>query len=319
MEVVLSSFVGIDVSKKSLDACVLPERRSFRESQEPAGRAKLIGQLPPAGQCLIVLEATGGYERAIVAELIDAGHRVAVVNPRQARDFAKGIGLLAKTDRIDAAVLARFAQDVRPRCLGQTPHHQQELDQLVTRRRQLVALRTSEKNRLAMATAKPVKKSLQQTVDHLNKQIRRLEKEIRTLMEAHDEWKGKAQIIQSVPGIGPTVSASLIAELPELGELNRRQIAALVGVAPFNRDSGQFRGQRRISGGRASLRCALYMATLASRRFNPTIKAFYERLLARGKKAKVILTACMRKLLVMLNTMVKHNAPWQPKTITINP
>jgi transposase len=314
----LASFVGIDVAKKSLDVHLLPKGTSGRFPHDAAGRKALQALLPPQGTCLIVVEATGGYERQLVAELLDAGHQVAVVNPRQVRDFAKALGILAKTDRLDASVLARFAQDVRPRRLGRAPEKQEELEQLVVRRRQLVNLRTAEKNRMETITSRLVRKSLQQTIDHLNKQIKRVESEILSLVQSHDEWNDKAKLLQSVPGIGPVASITLVAEVPELGQLNRQQIAALVGVAPFNRDSGQFRGQRTIWGGRASARHLLYMAALSARRFNPVIRAFADRLAARGKKTQAILTACMRKLLVILNTMIKNNTHWNPQ-ISLTP
>jgi transposase len=312
-----SCFVGIDVSKNSFDVCVGPEAGSWHLASDAAGRRELLRLLPTPGQCLIVCEATGGYERSLVADLMEAGHLVAVVNPRQVRDFAKAFGILAKTDRLDASVLARYAQHVRPRPLAETSEKQSELSQLVSRRRQLVGLRTSEKNRLETVSAKAVKRSLQQTIDHLNKQITRIEREILTLVESHDHWNQKASLIQSVPGIGPTVSVSLVAEVPELGQLNRQQIAALVGVAPFNRDSGKFRGQRRIWGGRASVRTALYMGALSARRCNPVVRAFADRLAAQGKNPKLILVACMRKLLVILNTMVKNQTHWNPAIVNI--
>jgi transposase len=295
---------------------VLPERRSLKHGNDSKGRRQLREQLPPPGLCLIVVEATGGYERALVVELIDAGYHVAVVNPRQARDFAKACGHLAKTDRIDAAVLARFGEAVERHIQAKIPEKQLELQDLVARRRQLVELRTGEMNRKEKASSKLVRKSLQETIDLLTKQIRRFEKQIAALVQSDDEWKQKTQIVQSVPGVGSQVSACLLADVPELGQLNRQQIAALVGIAPFNCDSGQFRGRRTIRGGRISVRCALYMAALTARRANPVIRAFADRLAALGKKPKVILTACMRKLLVILNTMVKNKTCWNP-TISI--
>jgi transposase len=306
-------FVGIDVSKKSFDVCLLPEGKFFKLNQDASGRRALLAQLPLPGSGLIVIEATGGVERALVTELVEAGHQVALVNPRQVRDFAKGVGILAKTDRIDASVLARFAQDVRPRCLGKTPEKQGELEQLVARRRQLVDLRTAEKNRKENVTVPFIRKDLQQSVDRLNKQIQRVEKQILSLIESHDEWKHKNALVQSVPGIGEVAGASMVAQVPELGQLNRQKIAALVGVAPWNRDSGQFHGKRTIGGGRRSIRNVLYMAALSARRFNPVIRAFADRLAQSGKPAKVILVACMRKLLVILNTMVKNNTYWNPQ------
>jgi transposase len=265
---------------------------------------------------LIVVEATGGYERALVAELIDAGYHVSVVNPRQARDFAKACGNLAKTDRIDAAVLARFGQAVDLRTQTKIPEKQLELQDLVARRRQLVVLRSAEMNRREHVASTFVKKSLQGSVDALTKEIRRFEKRIAGLVQSDDDWKQKVEIVQSAPGIGPGTSATLLAEVPELGQLSRRKISALVGLAPFNRDSGEFRGRRAIRGGRSPVRCSLYMATLSAQRSNPVIRAFSDRLKALGKQPKVIITACMRKLLVILNTMVKHKTHWNPAVST---
>jgi len=308
----ITSFVGIDIAKHSLDVCILPERKQFTVPYDTAGLKQLRSQLPDMGSCLIVVEATGGYQRRVVAELANADHLVAVVNPRQVRDFARGLGILAKTDRLDAQVIARFGQHVRPRTLANTHEKQEELAQLVTRRRQLVDLRTAEKNRRETLTSKPVRKSVQQVIDLLNKQIERIEKEILALLESDDEWKDKGSIIQSAPGIGSVTVASLLAELPELGFLNRQEIAALVGLAPFNRDSGRFQGKRSIWGGRASVRSVLYMAALTARRCNPVIRAFAQRLEAQGKPFKVVIVACMRKLLVILNTLVKTNSHWNP-------
>ena len=311
----ISTFVGIDVAKKSLDVATLPAttRRTF--SHDVKGRRELLGNLPQPETCLVVVEATGGYERLLVADLLDAGHLVAVVNPRQVRDFAKALGILAKTDRIDAAVIARFGQQVKPRPLAEVHEKQGELDQLVTRRRQLVVLRTAEKNRFIMAHSKPVKRSLQLVIDTLNKEIKRIEKEILALIESDDQWQGKADILSSVPGVGNVTAATLIAEFPELGQINRQQPAALAGLAPFNRDSGKFKGKRSISGGRRTVRTALYMAALSAKTHNPLIRKFAERLKAEGKLSKVILTACMRKLLVILNTMLKTNTLWNPRIV----
>ena len=311
----ISTFVGIDVAKKSLDVATLPPSTPRTFVHDPPGRQELLDSLPEPKTCLIVIEATGGYERLLVADLLDAGHLVAVVNPRQVRDFAKAFGILAKTDRIDAAVIAHFGKQVEPRPLAEVHEKQGELDQLVTRRRQLVALRTAEKNRFAMAHSKPVKRSLQQVINTLNKEIKRIEKEISVLVESDDQWQGKADILSSVPGVGDITTATLIAEFPELGQINRQQAAALAGLAPFNRDSGKFKGKRTISGGRRTVRTALYMAALSAKTHNPLIRKFAERLEAEGKLPKVILTACMRKLLVILNTMLKTNTLWDPRII----
>jgi transposase len=309
----ISTFVGIDIAKGSLDVHVLPDAKSLRMLNKSSGHQELLAQLPEPCTCLVVVEATGGYERQLVGELIGAGYHVAVANPRQVRDFAKGLGILAKTDRIDARVIARFGQHVRPRPRVEVRENQTELTQLVARRRQLVELRTAESNRRETLTSKDVHKSIQLIVDTLNKEIHRVEKRILKLVQSDDEWKGKADLLESTPGVGQATSATLIADLPELGTLNRQQIAALVGVAPLNRDSGQFRGQRSVWGGRASVRCVLYMAALSAKKHNHVIKTFADRLEAQGKKPKVILTACMRKLLVILNTMVKTNSHWNPQ------
>jgi transposase len=241
-----------------------------------------------------------------------------VVNPRQVRDFARGLGILAKTDRIDAHVIARFAQQVRPRIAAPLSPQAAELEQLVTRRRQLVGLRTAELNRLQALSSKSVRKSVQKMVDLLRKEIRHLDAAILALVESDDDWKDKRDRLGSVPGVGPVTAASLLAELPELGQVNRQEIAALVGVAPFNRDSGRFRGKRSIWGGRASVRRVLYMATLTARTHNPTLKAFANRLQKAGKPFKVIMTACMRKLLTILNTLLKENTQWLPQKSTAN-
>ena len=315
MTISITSFVGIDVSKDSLDVAFLPEGIPLKVDYHTKGLLELQRKLPPAGTCLIVVEATGGYQRRVVAELLEAGHLVAVVNPRQVRDFAKGIGVLAKTDRIDASVIARFAKDVRPQSVAKTSENQTQLVELVTRRRQLVELRTSERNRLEHPTTKSVRKSVQQVIDHLTKQIIKIEKDILVLVESHDDFQGKGGIIASVPGVGAVTVASLLAELPELGLLNRQQISALVGVAPFNRDSGKLKGNRVIRGGRKTLRNVLYMAALSAMRSNPAIRPFAKRLKDNGKPFKVVITACMRKLLVILNTLVKTNTHWSPKNV----
>ena len=308
-----TSFVGIDVAKHSLDLCRLPDGRRDTFPNDPQGLTQLLRQLPAPEGCLIVVEATGGYERPLVAALLDAGYPTAVVNPRQVRDFAKALGILAKTDTIDAAVLARFAQQVRPRTTAKTPERQAELQQLVGRRRQLLELRTAETHRLEGTTVKSVRKSIAQVVALLNKQIAALERDLLALIESDDDWKDKGNLLGSVPGVGPITVAALLAELPELGRLNRQQIAALAGLAPFNRDSGRFRGQRTICGGRATVRSALDMAALTARTHNPVIRQFAQRLQAAGKPFKLVITACMRKLLVILNTMLHTGTHWNPQ------
>lgn len=309
----LEVFVGIDVSKHAWDVCILPAmiRRSFPGTEE--GLASLLELLRQHPATLVVLEATGGYERRLAAGLHDAGCELAIVNPKQVRDFAKALGRLAKTDRLDAEVLALFAQKIQPRPSEKCPENRAELDALVARRRQLLQLRTMERNRLHMAEHKLPRKSIQKVIDVLDKQIDQLDAAIAKLVESDDDWRQKAQLLESVPGVGTVTSATLVAELPELGKLNRQAIAALAGLAPFNCDSGQHAGQRKVRGGRAGVRTALYMAALTGRRFNPILKRFADRLQAAGKSAKVILTACMRKLLTILNVMVRTNTSWNPK------
>lgn len=310
----VDSYVGIDVAKQSLDVCLLVDAKRFSTTNDSKGFTQLLKALPTPGSCLVVLEATGGYQRAVVAELVAAGHQVAVVNPRQVRDFARGLGFLAKTDRIDAEVIARFGQQAQPRSLEKSSRIQQELQQLVTRRRQLIDLRTAETNRLETATTKSVVKSLLSMVEQLEKKIRQIEKEISQLVESDEQLQCQAALIKSVPGVGAITAATLIAELPELGQLNRQEIAALAGLAPYNRDSGKFHGRRAIWGGRGAVRAVLYMAALTARRCNPVIQAFAQRLQDAGKPFKVVLTACMRKLLVILNTIIKNNAAWSQQT-----
>lgn len=303
--------VGIDVSQARLDVHLRPEGRSFQVPNTPDGHALLQTNLPAPGTCRIVLEATGGYERRVVAELVDGGHTVSLVNPRQIRDYAKALGILAKTDRIDAKVIARFGTDVKPRPVVKLPEKQAELDQLVVRRRQLVQLRVAEKNRFREDLAKVVRQSVQRSIDALNKDLARIDRAILELVQSDDDWRSRFELLKTVPGVGDATAAALVAELPELGQLNRQKIAALVGLAPFADDSGKRTGQRSIRGGRKSLRSALYMAALSASRHNPVLKAFAERLKQRGKQGKVVLTACMRKLLVILNTMVQRNTHWK--------
>lgn len=311
------SFVGIDVSKDQLDVAVLPEGKKLPVARNRQGYQKLLAELPAPGTCLVILEATGGYEREVVAELLDRGHHVAVVNPRQVRDYARALGILAKTDEIDARVLAQFGQHVRPRCLLAAAPQLVELQQLVDRRRQLLDLRTAETNRLEQSTSKITRKSILQVLKTLEGQIGHMEAQISRLVESNDDWKHKAKLLLSVPGIGDVTTATLLADLPELGQLNREQVAALAGLAPYNHDSGKLKGQRAIWGGRSAIRTVLYMATLSARRCNPVIKAFAARLAAKGKKFKVLITACMRKLLVILNTLVKNNTPWNAKNLPV--
>ena len=306
--------VGIDVAKATLDLHLLPSGQAHTLPNVKAGYEELKRLLPKPAHCLIVLEATGGFEREVVAELIDAGYRVAVINPKRARDFAKALGLVAKTDRIDAHVLALFAEKVQPAPTEKTPEKQAEIEQLVARRRQLIDLKTQESNRWGVTHVKAAKKSIQAVINTLEAEIRGIEKVIEALVESDDEWRHKAQLIESVPGLGGVTATTVMADVPEIGKLNRQQISALIGLAPYNRDSGVMKGKRSISGGRKSVRCVLYMAALAATRCNPVIKAFAKRLAQHGKPFKVIITACMRKLLVILNSIVKSGRPWMAHT-----
>ena len=311
------SFVGIDVAKSKFDVMILPEGTRLTCPYDKAGIAQLLRQLPPQ-RCLIVLESTGGYERRLAGELTQAGHDTAIVNPRQVRDFARGLGVLAKNDQLDARVLAIYAQHANVRLFEKPSEKQQELTALVVRRRQLVTLQNAESNRLEQTTVKLAAKSIRHVLDLLRKELKKLDAEIARLIETNDDWRNKAELLQTVPGVGPGTSASLVAELPELGKLNRQQIASLVGLAPFCRDSGQFRGTRSIWGGRAAVRSALYMAAFNAKRCNPIIRAFAQRLQQAGKRPKVVLTACMRKLLVILNTMLRNQTPWIATPVTQN-
>jgi transposase len=313
-----STFVGIDVSKKNLDVCLLPQKNAFSSSYEAESLADLVEKLRSVQPRLIVVEATGGFERPLVAALLEAGLPVALVNPRQVRDFAKALGRLAKTDRLDAELLALFAQLTQPRILEKAPEKQAELDHLVTRRRQLVDMRTAESNRLEMVPAKFSTQAIRKHLQFLDKHIKATEAEIAKLLQSDDDWKARAELLGSVPGVGAVTAATLIADLPELGRLNRQEITSLVGLAPFNRDSAKFKGKRSIWGGRGTVRSVLYMAALTARNFNPVIRAFAKRLQAAGKPFKVMMTACMRKLLVILNTLAKNNSRWINKISPIH-
>lgn len=306
-------FVGIDVSKNFMDVHVLKTGTSFRSSSSPEGRQQLLEKLPQPKTCLVVLEASGGYERSLVGDLVQAGHLVAVVNPGQVRSYAKALGVKAKTDRVDARVIARFAHDVQPRPRSEQHAQQAELDELVARRRQLIELRTAESNRRETSLAKPVKQSLQRSLNAISADLKKIDRAIESLVASHDDWQDRLRQLTSVPGVGTVTAVTLIAELPELGQLNRKEIAALAGVAPYTRESGVWRGQRKIAGGRATVRTALYMSALASIKFNPDIRQFALRLRQRGKKGKVVLVACMRKLLTILNTMVRDHTTWSPR------
>lgn len=306
--------VGIDVSKARLDVHVLPEGRSFQARNAPDQFQTLLDRLPEPGACRVVLEATGDLQRAVVAFLVDAGHYVSVVNPRQVRDYAKALNILAKTDAVDAKVIARFGKDVKPRNITKVPENQAELDQLVGRRRQLVRAGVAESNRLRDDMPKLIRESIQRQLKSIAKDVARLNRAILELVRSDDDWKQRFDLLKSVPGVGDTTAAALVAELPELGRLNRQQISALVGVAPFADDSGSRQGRRSTRGGRRPLRSTLYMATVAAMRFNPVLKAFAKNLRRNGKRGKVVIIACMRKLVVIMNTMVKENSHWKETT-----
>ena len=307
--------VGIDVSKATLDCGAVPGKTHFQVANDAAGIAQLIELLHELKPELVVLEASGGYETAAATALAGALFRVAVVNPRQVRDFAKATGKLAKTDRIDALVLAEFGIAIDPQVTRIDDDDTKELQGLLARRSQLVAMRTQEMNRLAQA-ASAVRPQIKDHIAWLNEAIRKCDIDLTAKLRSSPAWKAKEDLLRSMPGIGAINSRMLMAGLPELGQLNRQKIAALVGVAPFNRDSGKFKGQRRIWGGRAQIRQALYMAALTAKRCNPVVRTLYERLTARGKPHKVAMVACMRKMLTILNTMAKNNAHWNPNLKT---
>jgi transposase len=301
---------GIDVSKASLDVALSPSEERWSVANDAAGVGALVPRLLTLRPALVVLEATGGYERAAVAALAAAGLPLVVANPRQIRAFARAVGQLAKTDRLDAAMLARFGAQVRPTPRALPDAQAEALDALLTRRRQLIEMLTAEKNRLAAAVP-AVRRGITQHIRWLERQLDDVDGELGALIEASPLWRAQDDLLQSVPGVGPVLSRTLLGELPELGRLTHKQIAALVGVAPMARDSGTWRGRRGVTGGRAPVRTALYMAAVTAAHHNPVIRVFYRRLRAAGKPAKVALTACMRKLLTILNAMMRAGSYWQ--------
>jgi len=309
----VARFIGIDVSKQWLDVATLPERETRRFSNDGAGQEQLGAWLVQLAPELIVMEATGGFETRVATVLAAEGLALAVVNPRHVRDFARAFGILAKTDRIDASVLATFAEKVHPPVRPLPDEDRRELIDLVDRRRQLVTMRAEEKTRLSQATAS-ARQDIKEHIEWLDERLRRLDIDLTAKLRSSSLWKAKEEILISVPGVGRVTVLTLLARLPELGALNRRAIAALTGVAPFARDSGQHRGRRMIWGGRADVRSVLYMAAVTAARINPVIKSFYLRLKQAGKPAKVALTACMRKLLTILNTMLRTNQSWHAPT-----
>jgi transposase len=310
----LECYVGIDVAKAHLDVAVVPDDQpAWRVGNDADGIAELVTQLLARRPTLIVLEATGGYETAVASALVLAGLVVAIVNPRQVRDFARALGQLAKTDRIDARILAEFAARVRPEPRPLPSEVHADLLALVTRRRQLIDMHTAERNRLAIARP-ALHASLQTHITWLEQQIRAADRETGTRLRQSPIWRTREQLLRSVPGVGIHTARRLIVSLPELGTLGPRRLAKLVGVAPLNRDSGQHRGHRTIWGGRAAVRGVLYMAALTATRYNPTLRTFYQRLRAAGKRAKVALVAVMHKLLTILNAIVRDQTPWTPRS-----
>ena len=302
-------YVGIDVSKATLDVALLPTRETWQVTNDSLGIDALVERVAALGPALVVLEATGRYEAPCAASLASTGLPVAVVNPRQVRDFAKSTGRLAKTDALDAAVLALFVERVRPEPRPLPDAESEAFAAILSRRRQLITMLVSEKNRTQVA-APSVQKSIAKHVRWLEKELGGVDDDLHSAIRESVVWRAKDDLLRAIPGVGRVLATTLLVDLPELGRLSRREIAALVGVAPLNRDSGAFRGQRSVWGGRSTVRAALYMSALAAVRSNPPIKAFYERLVAAGKPKKVALVACMRKLLVTCNAVVRDGQPW---------
>jgi transposase len=308
--------VGIDVAKDTLEIAVRPDNEQWSTNNRIEDFPALIEKLQQIGPERIIIEATGGWEAPLANHLAAAGLPVIVVNPRQARDFAKATGKLTKTDKVDAGVLAHFGEAVKPQVRPLPDEQTQALAALLTRRRQLVEMLTAEKNRLVTVQHRPaLKRDLDAHIKWLEKRIGQLDDDLQQQLEKSAVWRANDQLLQSVPGIGEVTSRTLLSQLPEFGALSEKEIAALVGVAPHSCDSGKRKGQAHIRGGRANVRSILYMAALTATRFNPVIKAFYQRLLANGKVKKVALTACMRKLLIILNSMIKKQRSWSPEQI----
>jgi transposase len=306
-------FVGVDVSKSTLDVCIDSPCEVLHVDYDDKGIKTIGVHLKSIAPTLIVMEATGGLEMRLACELAALGLNVAVINPRQARDFAKATGQLAKTDLVDAAVLAAFARAIRPQARPLKDEQTRELDDMVSRRRQLVANRVQEALRLDTAASKPLQKSLKAHIVWLDKRIAEIDEDLSHRLKASDVWRAKDDLLRSIPGVGAVTTVTLLAKCPELGALNRREIAALAGVAPLANDSGKHHGKRFVWGGRADVRVVLYMATISAMRCNASIKEFANRLKQTGKPAKVVIVACMRKLLTIMNSMLKNNEPWGPK------
>ena len=309
------TYVGIDVSKARLDVAIVPGEQTWSVANDDGGITELVDKLKGLTPKLVLLEATGGLERRVLARLVGGGLPAMAINPRNVRDFARSLGKLAKTDRIDAIVLGRFAQAIRPELRPIADEQSQELQALLTRRRQIVEMITAEKNRLFATDVSKTRRMIKEHIEYLQKSLNINDYDLDQTIKETPIWLEKVDLLESMPGVGRVTATTLVALLPELGTLGRKQIAALVGVAPFNRDSGTLRGRRAVWGGRATVRAVLYMAALTSSRWNPAIRALYRRLKAAGKPSKVALVACMRKLLTILNAMLRSRVPWRsPET-----
>jgi len=306
------TYVGVDISKENLDLAIIDSNQQWRFGNSPAGIKLAIKTIQAVKPALVIFEATGGLEVPFWAALSETGIDAASINPRQIRDFARAKGRLAKTDRIDAQVIAQYGRAMQPR--SQPFPETEGLKEVMARRHQLVEMISAEKSRLKTARKADVKEDIQEHITWMEARLSKVEKELRKAIRASPAWREKDELLQSTPGVGPTLSATLLTQLPELGTLNRHQVAALAGVAPLNRDSGMMRGKRTVWGGRGRVRGALYMRTLVATRYNPLVKAFYQRLCAGGKPKKVALVACMRKLLAILNSIIKHHTPWRYRT-----
>lgn len=305
----ISQWIGIDVSKATLDVYIRPMGKAFQVANTEIEIANLVKRLQSYDLNLIVLEATGGLETELVIQLQAALLPVALINPRQGRDFAKATGKLAKTDAIDAQILAHFGEAMKPQVLAIGSEAARQLGELISRRRQLVEMSTAEKNRRDRARGKALA-DIEAHIDYLDKRLQQLNQEIDELTQNNQQWIDKVNLLKTTPGIGQVISTTLVSDLPELGQLTAKQISRLVGVAPINHDSGQHKGKRMINGGRAHVRAILYMGAVVAMRHNPVIKAFYQRLVERGKPKKLAITACVHKILVILNAMVRDHLPW---------
>lgn len=309
------NWIGVDISKATLDVYDLSNQRAYEFKNDSDGINALGEYLLTLSDIAVVCEATGGYERAMALRLHQLGIRVSIVNPRAVRDLAKGMGKLAKTDALDAQMIAKYGEVTEPAAIVFVSETEAELKSWVTRRQQLVEILTAEKNRRKQVRG-PARDEVSEHIDWLNERIKKIDEKIKQLSESTVEWRERKALLQSPKGIGPVISSSFLVLLPELGQLSGKAISALAGLAPFNRDSGNYRGRRRIWGGRAAVRSLMYMATLSALRANPPIRAYYQHLLKKGKPKKVAIVACMRKFLVCLNAMVKHNEPWCDEKVT---